>query len=94
LAPPSPVLPTTARPASGGPDAPEAFGGGETSVLAMHDDGEVTSATSAVDLERPLAGPLPTVDLKLEHGVNLAPAMEAVDLRRAGGSSARPPRLH
>ena len=37
-------------------------------MLAVDDDGEVTSATSAVDLERPLAGPLPVADLKLEHG--------------------------
>ena len=54
----------------------------------------VTSATSAVDLERPLAGPIPAADLKLEHSVELAQAMEAVDLRPAGGSSASPPRLH
>ena len=54
----------------------------------------VTSATSAVDLERPLAGPIPAADLKLEHGVELTHATEAVDLRPAGGSSASPPRLH
>jgi len=63
-------------------------------VLAVHDDGEVTSATSAVDLERPPAGPIPAADLKLEHGVELAQAAEAMDLRPAGGSSADPPRLH
>jgi hypothetical protein len=28
---------------------------------------EVAPATSAVDLKRPLVGPLPTADLKLEH---------------------------
>ena len=63
-------------------------------MLAVDDDGEVTSATSAVDLKRPLVGPLPAADLKLERGLDLAPATEAVDLRRAGGSSARPPCLH
>ena len=63
-------------------------------MVGVDDDGEVMSATSAVDLKRPLAGPLPAADLKLEHGVDLAPATEAVDLRRAGGSSTRPPRLH
>ena len=50
-------------------------------MLAVDDDGEVTSATSAVDLKRPLTGPLRAADLKLEHGVDLAPATEAVDLR-------------
>ena len=63
-------------------------------MLAMDDDGEVTSATSAVDLDRLPAGPIPAVDLKLEHGVELAHATEAVNLRPAGGSSASPPRLH
>ena len=63
-------------------------------MVAVHDDGEVTSATSAVHLERPLAGPLPAADLRLEHGVDLAQPTEAVDLRRAAGSSASPPRLH
>ena len=63
-------------------------------MVGVDDDGEVTSATSAVDLKRPLTWPLPAVDLKLEHGVDLAPATEAVDLRRAGGSNTRPPRLH
>ena len=63
-------------------------------MLAVDDDGEVTSATSAVDLERPLAEPLPPADLRLEHGVHLAQPTEAVDLRRAAGSSASPPRLH
>ena len=63
-------------------------------MLAVHDDGKVTSPTSAVDLERPLAGPLPAADLRLEHGVDLAQPTEAVDLRRAAGSSASPPRLH
>ena len=47
----------------------------------MEGHGEVTSANSVVDLKRPLAGPLPTADLKLDHGVDLAPATEAVDLR-------------
>ena len=50
-------------------------------MLAMDDDGEVTSATSAVDLDRLPAGPIPAVDLKLEHGVDLAQPTEAVDLR-------------
>ena len=63
-------------------------------MLAVDDDGEVTSATSAVDLKRPLAGPVPEADLRLEHGVEPAPATEAVDLRPAGGSSADPPCLH
>jgi len=63
-------------------------------VLAVDDDGEVTSANSPVDLERPPVGPIPAADLKLEHGVQLAHATEAVDLRPAGGSSASPPRLH
>ena len=63
-------------------------------MLAVDDDGEVTSATSAVDLKRPLTGPLPAADLKLEHGVELAQATEAVDLWPPGGSSANPPRLH
>ena len=83
-----------ARPASGRPDTPETSGGGGTSVVAVHDDGEVTSATSAVDLERLLAGPLPAADLRLEHAVDLAQPTEAVDLRRAAGSSASPPCLH
>jgi len=83
-----------ARPASGRPEAPEASSDGGTSVVAMHDDGEVTSAASAVDLERPLAEPLPPADLRLEHGVHLAQPTEAVDLRRAARSSASPPRLH
>ena len=60
-------------------------------MLAVDDDGEVTSATSAVDLERPLAGPLPAADLRLEHAVDLAQPTEAVDLWRAAGSSASPP---
>jgi len=60
-------------------------------VLAVDEDGEVTSAASTVDLKRPLAGALPTDDLRLEHGVDLAPATEAVDLRRAGGSGAASP---
>ena len=63
-------------------------------MVGVDDDGEVTSATSVVDLKRPLVGPLPAADLKLERGLDLAPATEAVDLRRAGGSNARPPRLH
>jgi len=63
-------------------------------MLAVDDDGEVTSATSAVDLERPPAGPIPAADLRLDHGLELAQATEAVDLRPAGGSSASPPRLH
>jgi len=63
-------------------------------VVAMHDDGEVMSATSAVDLERLLAGPLPAADLRLEHAVDLARPMEVVDLRRTAGSSASTPRLH
>lgn len=63
-------------------------------MVAVDGHGEVTSADSAVDLRRPLEGPLPAEDLKLEHGLDLAPAMEAVDLRRAGGSGARRPRLH
>jgi len=50
-------------------------------VLAVHDDGEVTSTTSEVDLERPLAGPRPAADLKLKDGVDLAQATEVVDLR-------------
>jgi len=62
-------------------------------VLAVDDDGEVTSATSAVHLERPLAGPLPAGDLGLERGLDLAQATEAVDLRRPAGSTASPPRL-
>ena len=49
-------------------------------MVAVHDDGEVTSATSAVDLERLLAGPLPAADLRLQHGVDLAQPTEAVDL--------------
>ena len=63
-------------------------------MVAVHEDGEVSSATSAVDLERLLAGPLPAADLRLEHAVDLAQPTEAVDLRRAAGSSASPPRLH
>ena len=63
-------------------------------MVAVHDDGELTSATSAVDLDRPLAEPLPPDDMRLEHGVHLAQPTEAVDLRRAAGSSASPPRLH
>ena len=63
-------------------------------MVAVHDDGEVTSATSAVDLERPLAEPLPPADLRLEHGLHLAHPTEAVDLHRVAGSSASPPRLH
>ena len=63
-------------------------------MLAADDDEEVTSATSAVDLEGAPAGPIPAADLKLEHGVELAQAAEAMDLRPAGGSSADPPRLH
>ena len=59
-------------------------------MVAVHEDGEVSSATSAVDLERPLAGPLPAADLRLEHVVGLAQPTEAVDLRRAAGSSASP----
>ena len=62
-------------------------------MVAVHDDGEVTSATSAVHLERPLVGPLPAGDLGLEHGLDLAQATEAVDLRRPAGSTASPPRL-
>ena len=50
-------------------------------MVGVDDDGEVTSATSVVDLERPLAGPLLATDLKLEHGVDLAQATEVVDLR-------------
>ena len=60
-------------------------------MLAVHDGGEVTSATSAVDLERPLAGPLPAADLRLDHAVDLAQTTEAVDLRRAARSSTSPP---
>ena len=60
-------------------------------MVAVHDDREVMSATSVVDLERPLAGPLPAADLRLEHVVGLAQPTEAVDLRRAAGSSASPP---
>ena len=60
-------------------------------MLAVHDDGEVTSATSAVDLERLLAGPLPAADLRLDHALHLAQPTEAVDLRRVAGSSASPP---
>ena len=63
-------------------------------MVAVHDDGELTSAASAVDLERPLAGPLLAADLRLQHGVDLAQPTEAVDLRRAARSSASPPRLH
>ena len=63
-------------------------------MVAVDGHREVTSANSAVDLKRSLAGPLSAEDLKLEHGLDLAAAMEAVDLRRAGGSSARPPGLH
>ena len=63
-------------------------------MVAVHDDGEVTSATSAVDLERPLAGPFLAADLRLEHAVALLQSTEAVDLRRAAGSSVSPPRLH
>ena len=63
-------------------------------MVALHDDGEVTSAASAVDLERPLAEPLPPADLRLEHGLHLAHPTEAVDLHRVAGSSASPPRLH
>jgi len=63
-------------------------------VVAVDGHGEVTSATSTVDLKRPLVGPLPAEDLKLDHGLDLAPATEAADLRRAGGSGARRPRLH
>ena len=73
---------------------PEGSSGRGTSVLAVDDDGEVTSATSAMDLERPPTGPIPVADLKLEHGVQLTQAMEAVDLRPAGGSSVSPPCLH
>ena len=46
-----------------------------------------------MDLERPLAGPLPAADLGLEHGLDLAQATEAVDLRQPAGSTASPPRL-
>ena len=63
-------------------------------MVAVHDDGEVTLATSAVDLERSLAGPLPAADLRLQHGVDLAQPTEAVDLRRPAGSRASPPCLH
>ena len=63
-------------------------------MVAVHDDGEVTSATSAVHLERPPAGPIPAADLKLENVVELAQATEAVDLRLATGSNASPPCLH
>ena len=63
-------------------------------MLPVDDDGEVTSATSAVDLERPPGGTIPAADLKLEHGVELAQATEEMDLCPAGGSSADPPRLH
>ena len=62
-------------------------------MVSVDDDGEVTSATSAVDLERPLAGPLPAADLGLEHGLDLAQATEAVNLQRPDESSASPPRL-
>ena len=62
-------------------------------MVAVHDDGEVTSANSAVHLERPLARPLPAADLGLEHGLDLAQATEAVDLRQPAGSTASPPRL-
>ena len=62
-------------------------------MVALHDDGEVTSTKSAVDLERLPAGPLPAGDLGLEHGLDLAQATEAVDLRRPAGSTASPPRL-
>ena len=51
---------------------PEGSIGEGTSVVAVDDDGEVTSANSAVDLERPFAGPLPAADPKLVHGVDLA----------------------
>ena len=63
-------------------------------MLPLDDDGGVTSARSAVDLKRPLAGPLPLVDLRLEHGLGLALAKEELDLRRVGGSSAWPPHCH
>ena len=63
-------------------------------MVGVDDDGEVTSATSMVDLEWPPAGPIPAADLKLEHGVELVQATEAVDLRPAGGSSVSPPCLH
>ncbi|XP_066365162.1 protein EXPORTIN 1A-like [Miscanthus floridulus] len=56
--------------------------GGGTSVLPLDDDGEVTSARSAVDLDRPLARPLSAADLRLHHGLGLASAKEALDLRR------------
>ena len=59
-------------------------------MVAVHDDGEVTSATLPVDLERPLAGPIPAGDLRLEHGVDLAQPTEAVDLRRAAGREPSP----
>ena len=43
-------------------------------MVAVDGHREVTSANSAVDLKRSLAGPLSAEDLKLEHGLDLAPS--------------------
>jgi hypothetical protein len=61
--------------------------------VGVDDDREVTPTTSVVDMKRALMGALPGGGSEAEHGVEVVPATEAVDLRRGGGSSTRAPRL-